>query len=128
MKNILIFLAATLLGGFFMPTQAQSAPPDMTSLRVQILIHCVDGLSRMAEILADDFGEVPVVMSELKPNTHFVLFTNEARTTSTLVIHRTSKDKDTTCVIWTGSSPGASFAIAPDPQFPPEPKKEGEEM
>jgi len=123
MKNILIFLAATLLGGFFMPTQAQSPPPDMTSLRVQILIHCVDGLSRMAEVLADDFGEVPVVASELKSNTHFILFANESRTTSTLVIHRTSKDKDSACIIWTGSSPGASFAIAPDPEYPkPQPK------
>ena len=117
-----LILALALIAA---PALAQSPPPppDMKSMRVQILIHCVEGLSRMAEVLANDFGETPVVMSQLKENTHFILFSNEPRTTSTLVIHRTSKDSDSACIIWTGSSPGASFAIAPDPEYPePQPK------
>lgn len=118
MKKLLLALALVVS-----PVMAQTPPSDMNSMRVQILIHCVEGLSRMAEVLADDFGEVPVVMSELKPNTQFILFVNEERTTSTLVIHRTAKEQDSACIIWTGSSPGASFSIAPNPEYPkPQPK------
>ena len=129
MKNILIFLAAASLGGFFMPAQAQppQPPADIESSPVQIMVHCVGSLTRMAEILADGWAEVPVVMSELKRGVNFILFSNRDSSTSTLVIHRASKESDSACIIWTGvaSTPGGSFVINANPVFP-EPIKEEE--
>jgi len=125
MKQFLAIATSILIG--ISAAIAGEPPADMQVERVEFEIHCFEGLSRMVEVLADHFGEVPVVMSELGSNTHFVLFSNEAHTTSTLVIHKTSEDRGDACIIWSGSSPGLSFAIASNPEYP-EPKQRGTDL
>ena len=122
MKKLLLALAFVVS-----PAMAQTPPSDIESSPVQIMVHCVGSLTRMAEILADGWAEVPVVMSELKPDVNFILFSNRDSSTSTLVIHRASKESDSACIIWTGvaANPGGSFVINANPVFP-EPIKEEE--
>ena len=126
MKSIALALTLALMVS---PALAQppQPPADIESSPVQIMVHCVGSLTRMAEILADGWAEVPVVMSELKPDVNFILFSNRDSSTSTLVIHRASKESDSACIIWTGvaANPGGSFVINANPVFP-EPIKEEE--
>ena len=126
MKKLLLALAFVVS-----PAMAQTPPSDIESSPVQIMVHCVGSLTRMAEILADGWAEVPVVMSELKPDVNFILFSNRDSSTSTLVIHRASKESDSACIIWTGvaATPGGSFVINANPVFPePPPAPEGTEI
>ena len=126
MKKLLLALAFVVS-----PAMAQTPPSDIESSPVQIMVHCVGSLTRMAEILASGWAEVPVVMSELKPDVNFILFSNRDSSTSTLVIHRASKESDSACIIWTGvaATPGGSFVINANPVFPePPPAPEGTEI
>ncbi len=126
MKKLLLALALVVS-----PAMAQTPPADIESSPVQIMVHCVGSLTRMAEILADGWAEVPVVMSELKPDVNFILFSNSDSSTSTLVIHRASKESDSACIIWTGvaANPGGSFVVNANPVFPePPPAPEGTEI
>tara|TARA_Y100000593_G_scaffold57159_1_gene106440 strand:+ start:128 stop:553 length:426 start_codon:yes stop_codon:yes gene_type:complete len=141
MKNFLIFLAAASLGGFFMPTHGQEPPPPgIKPMTVPFQIFCADSFSHLAKILRADFAEVPVMMSYLREHDDppgsqraitFVLFTNESKTSSTLVISKIDKDRESSCIVWSGSSPsGGALLLSPEPDFPPEPVKQqkGEEM
>ena len=124
MKALILALALVMSPVMAQPPQP---PADIESSPVQIMVHCVGSLTRMAEILASGWAEVPVVMSELKPDVTFILFSNHNFSTSTLVIHRASKESDSACIIWTGvaANPGGSFVVNANPVFP-EPIKEEE--
>ena len=128
MKALILALALIVSPVMAQPPQP---PADIESSPVQIMVHCVGSLTRMAEILASGWAEVPVVMSELKPDVNFILFSNRDSSTSTLVIHRASKESDSACIIWTGvaATPGGSFVVNANPVFPePPPAPEGTEI
>lgn len=110
------------------PVMAQTAPkpPDMYDLKVPFLLHCVKSFGRMVEILAEDFGEAPIALSHMSPTSTLVIFTNEDRTQSTVVITKRDKTREESCMAWSGSSDGMSFSINPNPEFPkPKAKIEG---
>ena len=121
-------LVAAFLGGFFVPTFAaepNEPPEDFTSYPVRMLLHCTTGgLGRIAEVLAESWQEVPVVMSRLSRTSTFILFVSAPpHNTSTLVVSKTTKDGVEACVVWSGSSVGESFSVAPSPVWPnPKPK------
>ena len=73
----------------------------------------------MVVVLGDQWGEAPVLMSQMNERTTVVLFVNEDKTTSTLVITRITKNSEETCIMWSGSSDGMSFSLNPKPVFPP---------
>jgi hypothetical protein len=48
-----------------------------------------------------------------------VWFTNKDRSSSTLVVTKSSKDAEESCIMWNGvSEPGMSFSVNPEPNFP----------
>ena len=131
MKQFLTFLAAASLGGFFMSAQAQEPPPaGIKPVIVRMQLFCADSFEVVMNVLAADFQEVPVAGGYLKEgaeaSTTWTLFRNADNTSSTIVITKTTKKGEQSCLTWSGSSPsGYAFSIAPEPEFP-EPK--GTEM
>ena len=115
MKYILLSLCF-----FISPVLAgkHDRPEGMYSQTVPILLNCFDSFVRMVEVLGDQWGEAPVLMSQMNGKTTIVLFVNEDKTTSTLVIMRISKSSEETCILWSGSSDGMSFSLNPKPVFP----------
>ena len=96
-------------------------PEGMYEKQIKMNLGCTEGVMAMVDILNDNYQEVPVVMSHLDMTTTFVLFVNESKTTSTLVITKNLKDKEEACIIWAGqSSNGTSLSINPNPIFPVE--------
>ena len=76
----------------------------------------------MAQLLRDDWQEVPVVMSVLSRNTTFYFFVGPPpHNTSSLVILKTGKDVNEACLLWSGASNGLSYMTNPAPDYP-EPK------
>jgi len=124
MKKILL---AALLGGFFMSALAEdrTAPDDVTARLVRMQIYCVPSFERMATLLAERFSEVPVAMGRLTENDSFLIFVNQERSTSTIVISKQRKEEVEVCMVWSGKAePGSTFVLNGSPQFP-EPKVEG---
>ncbi len=125
---------ALLLALIAAPALAQQPPPPgIKPIMVPFQIFCSDyGFDHLMNVLAVDFGEAPVAMGYLKEGdnpTTMVLFTNEKNTRSTIVITKKTKYDESACIVWSGGSPsGMVFSVNPDPQFPPEPKKEGMEL
>ena len=115
MKNILLALALIST-----PLLAQTdRPEDMVDQQVPILLHCFPSFSRVVELLGRDYQEAPVMMSHMSPSTTMVWFTNKDRSTSTLVVTKSSKDTEQSCIMWNGASePGMSFSLNPEPDFP----------
>ena len=115
MKSLL--LALTLIST---PLLAEvERPKDMVDRQVPILLHCFPSFSRVIELLAQDYQEAPVMMSYMSPATTMVWFTNKDRSTSTLVVTKSSKDAEESCIMWNGASePGMSFSLNPEPDFP----------
>ena len=93
-------------------------PEGMYEKQIKMSLGCTEGFMAMIDILHDNYQEVPVVMSHLDMNTTFVLFVNEKRTTSTLVITKNLKHKEEACIVWAGQSNGTSLSINPNPIFP----------
>ncbi len=132
MKNLIIFLAAASLGGFFMPVKAEeprAKPPGMYSQTVPMLVHCFDqssgGFIRMMEVLARDFDEQPVMVAHMTPETSLIYFSNPTFTSSTLVVSRKKKSREETCILWAGKSElnpetgkGNSFLLSPTVDLP----------
>jgi len=126
-KTLLVTLLAALLGGFFMSAHAEdrTAPDDVTARFVRMQIYCVPSLERMATLLSDKFGEAPIAMGRLTETDSFLIFVNQERSTSTIVITKQRKEEVEVCMVWSGrTEPGMTFALNPSPQFP-EPKIEG---
>jgi len=115
MKNILLALALIST-----PLLAQTdRPEDMVDQQVPILLHCFPSFSRVVELLGRDYQEAPVMMSHMSPSTTMVWFTNKDRSTSTLVVTKSSKETEQSCIMWNGASdPGMSFSLNPEPDFP----------
>jgi len=127
MKPFLNFVIAALLGGFFMSALAEdrTAPDDVTARLVRMQIYCVPSFERMATLLAERFSEVPVAMGRLTENDSFLIFVNQERSTSTIVISKQRKEEVEVCMVWSGKAePGSTFVLNGSPQFP-EPKVEG---
>ena len=95
-------------------------PKGMYEKQIKMSLGCTEGFMAMIDILHNNYQEVPVVMSHLDMITTFVLFVNEKKTTSTLVITKNLKDKEEACIIWAGQSNGTSLSINPNPIFPVE--------
>ena len=112
-------LVAILMTPVLVKAQDQM-PEGMYEKQIKMSLGCTEGFIAMVDILHDNYQEVPVVMSHLDMNTTFVLFVNEKKTTSTLVITKNLKDKEEACIIWAGQSNGTSLSINPNPVFPVE--------
>jgi len=103
----------------------RTAPDDVTARLVRMQIYCVPSLERMATLLAERFSEVPVAMGQLTDTDSFLIFVNQERSSSTIVIAKQRKEEVEVCMVWSGrTEPGLTFALNPSPQFP-EPKIEG---
>ena len=120
MKNLLLAIALSFIGT---PLLAQvDRPEDMVDRQVPILLHCFPSFSRVVELLAQDYQEAPVMMSYMSPATTMVWFTNKDKSTSTLVVTKSSNDAEESCIMWNGASePGMSFSLNPEPNFPKPP-------
>jgi hypothetical protein len=66
----------------------------------------------MVNHLNDNFGEVPVAMSQMSSEITLILFVNEDKTTSSLVVLRKAQKEEEVCIVWAGESEGASFLLA----------------
>lgn len=131
---------AGLLAGFFMSAAAEeprAKPPGMYSQTVPMLVHCFDqssgGFLRMMEVLAEEFGEQPVMVAHMTPETSLIYFSNSDFTSSTLVVSRKKKSREETCILWAGKSElnpetgkGNSFLLSPVVNLPE--TIDGEEM
>jgi hypothetical protein len=117
MKNLLLAIALSFIGT---PLLAEvERPKDMVDRQVPILLHCFPSFARVIELLGRDYQEAPVMMSYMSSATTMVWFTNKDRSSSTLVVTKSSKDAEESCIMWNGSSePGMSFSINPEPNFP----------
>jgi hypothetical protein len=93
-------------------------PEGMYSQTVPILLNCFDSFARMVVVLGEQWGEAPVLMSQMNEKTTIVLFVNEDKTTSTIVVTRITKNAEETCIMWSGASDGMSFSLNPKPVFP----------
>ena len=118
MKKLLLALALVVS-----PVMAQSPPIGIKPINVQMQLFCADSFEFLMNVLAADFKEHPVMMGYLKEGEQqahtLVYFTNKAKTQSTLVVSKTSKDKEEACIIWSGESPsGMAFSVNPKPEFP----------
>lgn len=125
MKKIIALTAALMLAS---PAHGQDPQPpsDMETHTVPIVIHCVNDMARMIQILAEQFGETWVVASEMSNVSVMWLFANLDNTTSTLVLQRVHKDYEEVCIIWSGQSEDHfAFVKNENPQFP---TKKGKEM
>jgi len=112
-------LVAILMTPVLVKAQDQM-PEGMYEKQIKMNLGCTEGFMAMVDILHDNYQEVPVVMSHLDMTTTFVLFVNESKTTSTLVITKNLKDKEEACIVWAGQSNGTSLSINPNPIFPVE--------
>ena len=112
-------LVAILMTPVLVKAQDQM-PEGMYEKQIKMSLGCTEGFIAMVDILHDNYQEVPVVMSHLDMTTTFVLFVNEKKTTSTLVITKNLKTKEEACIIWAGQSNGTSLSINPNPVFPVE--------
>jgi len=112
-------LVAILMTPVLVKAQDQM-PEGMYEKQIKMSLGCTEGFMAMIDILRDNYQEVPVVMSHLDMTTTFVLFVNESKTTSTLVITKNLKDKEEACIVWAGQSNGTSLSINPNPIFPVE--------
>lgn len=123
---------ALILAMMVSPLMAQSPPPGITPKTVPFQIFCADSFEFLMNVLAVDFGEIPVAMGYLREGpepTTMVWFSNAANTQSTIVVTKKSKQEESACIVWSGRSSGHAFSVNPNPDFPPEPiKKEGVEI
>ena len=127
MKALALALATGLMVGFFMPAYAEdrSPPDDVQARLVRMQIYCVPSFERMATLLSDKFGEAPIAMGQLTDTDSFLIFVNEERSSSTIVIAKQRKEEVEVCMVWSGrTEPGMTFVLNGSPQFP-EPKVEG---
>ena len=94
-------------------------PEDMVDKQVPIMLHCFPSFGRVVELLEKDYQEIPVMMAHMSATTTMVWFTNKDMSTSTLVVTKTYKDTEESCIMWNGlSDPGLSFSLNPNPEFP----------
>jgi hypothetical protein len=100
-------------------------PKDMYEFAAPMTFMCVDSFLRMVDILKTDYLEIPMVMSHLTQSMTLILFVNQDRTTSTVVVTKRTKEKEQACIVFGGASNGTSFSLNPNPVFPVETSVEG---
>ena len=117
MKSLLLAIALSFIGT---PLLAETdRPNDMTDKQVPIMLHCFPSFARVVELLGRDYQEAAVMLAHMSPTTTMVWFTNKDMSTSTLVVTKSYKDSESSCIMWNGSSePGMSFSLNPSPNFP----------
>ena len=117
MKNLLLAIALSFIGT---PLLAETdRPNDLTDKQVPIMLHCFPSFARVVELLGRDYQEAPVMLAHMSPTTTMVWFTNKEMSTSTLVVTKSYKDSEESCIMWNGSSgAGMSFSLNPEPTFP----------
>ena len=117
MKNLLLAIALSFIGT---PLLAEvERPEDMVDKQVPIMLHCFPSFGRVVELLSKDYQEVPIMMAHMSPTTTMVWFINRDMSTSTLVVTKSYKDTEESCIMWNGlSEPGMSFSLNPEPNFP----------
>jgi len=117
MKSLLLAIALSFIGT---PLLADvERPEDMFDKPVKVMLHCFPTFSRVVELLAKDYQEVPVMMAHMSATTTMIWFTNRDMSASTLVVTKMYKDTEESCIMWNGSSePGMSFSLNPEPNFP----------
>ena len=117
MKNLLLAIALSFIGT---PLLAQvDRPEDMVDKQVPIMLHCFPSFARVVELLGRDYQEAAVMLAHMSPTTTMVWFTNKEMSTSTLVVTKSYKDSEESCIMWNGSSgAGMSFSLNPEPNFP----------
>ena len=94
-------------------------PEDMVDKQVPIMLHCFPSFGRVVELLSKDYQEVPIMMAHMSPTTTMVWFINRDMSTSTLVVTKSYKDTEESCIMWNGESePGMSFSLNHEPNFP----------
>ena len=118
MKKLLLALALVVS-----PVMAQNPPVGIKPVMVNMQLFCAESFEFLMNVLAADFKEYPVMMGYLKEGQSqahtLIYFTNKEKTQSTLVVSKTSKDKEEACIIWSGESPsGMAFSVNPNPEFP----------
>ena len=94
-RYILLTLVSFLITPVLVNAQDQM-PEGMYEKQIKMNLGCTEGFMAM------------------------VLFVNEKKTTSTLVITKNLKDKEEACIVWAGQSNGTSLSINPNPIFPVE--------
>ena len=128
MKKMIV---AAALAAFSFCALAQSPPPGITPKTVPFQIFCADSFEFVMNVLAVDFGEIPVAMGYLREGpepTTMVWFSNRANTQSTIVITKKTKHDESSCIVWSGRS-SMAFIVNPNPDFPTETlKKDGVEI
>ena len=112
-------LVAILMMPVLVKAQDQM-PEGLYDKQVQFNLGCTKGFFAMVDYLSENYKEEPIVMSHLDQDTTFVLFVNENKTTSTLVITKKLKYEEESCIIWAGQSNGTSLSINPNPIYKPE--------
>ena len=113
-----IFLALIIMFPVFVKAQDQ-IPEGLYDKQVRFNLGCTKGFFAMVDYLSENYKEEPIVMSHLDQDTTFVLFVNENKTTSTLVITKKLKYEEESCIIWAGQSNGTSLSINPNPIYKP---------
>jgi|TARA_R110000824_G_scaffold7972_5_gene36402 hypothetical protein len=116
-------LALALIAAPVMAADPSEPPEGMYQQNVRLLLNCFDSFARVVEVLAENWQEVPVMMSHMSRTTTIVLFVNKLRTTSTFVVSKSYKDTESACILWSGESkdnPGMSMSLNPNPAFPVE--------
>ena len=116
MKYALFVLSLMVTSAF-----GQNDPPiGIKPVMVQMQLFCADSFEFLMNVLAADFDEHPVMMGYLKEGPEsahtLVYFTNKENTQSTLVITKTSKDREQSCIMWSGESPSGMAYSARPPQ------------
>ena len=115
MKKLLLALALIVS-----PVMAQTPPIGIKPVTVQMQLFCADSFEFLMNVLAADFDEHPVMMGYLKEGPEsahtLVYFVNKENTQSTLVVSKSSKDREQACIIWSGESPSGMAYSARPPQ------------
>ena len=116
MKSLL--LAIALISTPLLAADPDKPPEDMYQKPVRLLLNCFDSIMRLVDILGDNWGETPLLMSKMSDVSTIIVFSNKDKTTSTFVVNKTYKDSEEACIMWSGESDGLSFSLNGSPVFP----------
>ena len=102
MKNLL--LAIALISTPLLAADPDKPPEDMYQKPVRLLLNCFDSIMRLVDVLGDNWGETPLLMSKMSDVSTIIVFSNKDKTTSTFVVNKTYKDSEEACIMWSGAS------------------------
>jgi hypothetical protein len=86
MKNLIIFLAAASLGGFFMPAHSDSTFLQNGTFPMRCTI-AENGMQELVEIAATRYGEVPKLVGKMGPGLFILTYNyNEEKPSWSVII------------------------------------------